>query len=150
MELETVETIVRQGTDGLAVHIVNDDMFDDIMAECIEGGQICLATNVDDSEGAAGNARLSMNGQDLYRAGYELVKGLAPKLPDGHVHVLFGLSAPGQSWAEARINSGIDVLVRIRLHFDKEYVHISKVLLKQLLTLMQVSGEQVLELVFVI
>ena len=107
MELETVETIVRQGTDGLAVHIVNDDMFDDIMAECIEGGQICLATNVDDSEGAAGNARLSMTGQDLYRAGYELVKGLAPQFPDGPVHVLFGLSAPGQSWAEARINGGI-------------------------------------------
>ena len=107
MELETVETIVRQGTDGLAVHIVNDDMFDDIMAECIEGGQICLATNVDDSEGSAGNARLSMTGQDLYRAGYELVKGLAPQFPDGPVHVLFGLSAPGQSWAEARINGGI-------------------------------------------
>ena len=107
MELETVETIVRQGTDGLAVHIVNDDMFDDIMAECIEGGQICLATNVDDSEGAAGNARLSMTGQDLYRAGYELVKGLAPQFPDGPVHVLFGLSAPGQSWAEAIINGGI-------------------------------------------
>ena len=107
MELETVETIVRQGTDGLAVHIVNDDMFDDIMAECIEGGQICLATNVDDSEGASGNARLSMTGQDLYRAGYELVKGLAPQFPDCPVHVLFGLSAPGQSWAEARINGGI-------------------------------------------
>ena len=107
MELETVETIVRQGTDGLAVHIVNDDMFDDIMAECKEGGQICLATNVDDSEGSAGNARLSMTGQDLYRAGYELVKGLAPQFPDGPVHVLFGLSAPGQSWAEARINGGI-------------------------------------------
>lgn len=107
MELETVETIVRQGTDGLAVHIVNDDMFDDIMAECIEGGQICLATNVDDSEGSAGNARLSMTGQDLYRAGYELVKGLAPQFPDGPVHVLFGLSAPGQSWAEARIYGGI-------------------------------------------
>ena len=107
MELETVETIVRQGTDGLAVHIVNDDMFDDIMAECIEGGQICLATNVDDSEGASGNARLSMTGQDLYRAGYELVKGLATQFPDGPVHVLFGLSAPGQSWAEARINGGI-------------------------------------------
>jgi simple sugar transport system substrate-binding protein len=107
MELETVETIVRQGTDGLAVHIVNDDMFDDIMAECISGGQICLATNVDDSEGSAGNARLSMTGQDLYRAGYELVKGLAPQFPDGDVHILFGLSAPGQSWAEARINGGI-------------------------------------------
>ena len=102
MELETVETIVRQGTDGLAVHIVNDDMFDDIMAECIEGGQICLATNVDDSEGAAGNARLSMTGQDLFQAGYELAKGLAPQFPDGDVHVLIGLSAPGQSWAEAR------------------------------------------------
>tara|TARA_A100001011_G_C14305417_1_gene842859 strand:- start:1521 stop:2531 length:1011 start_codon:yes stop_codon:yes gene_type:complete len=110
MELETVETIVRQGTDGLAVHIVNDDMFDDIMAECIEGGQICLATNVDDSEGASGNARLSMTGQDLYRAGYELVKGLAPQFPDGPVHVLFGLSAPGQSWAEARINGGIEYM----------------------------------------
>ena len=104
MELETVETIVRQGIDGLAVHIVNDDMFDDIFQECIDGGQICLATNVDDSEGAAGNARLSMTGQDLFKAGYELSKGLAPQYPDGDVHVLIGLSAPGHSWAEARKN----------------------------------------------
>ena len=104
MELKTVETIVRQGIDGLAVHIVNDDMFDDIFQECIDGGQICLATNVDDSEGAAGNARLSMTGQDLFKAGYELSKGLAPQYPDGDVHVLIGLSAPGHSWAEARKN----------------------------------------------
>ena len=110
MELETVETIVRQGTDGLAVHIVNDDMFDDIFEECISGGQICLATNVDDSQGAAGNVRLSMTGQDLYQAGYELVKGLAPQFPAGDVHVLMGLSAPGQSWAESRINGGIKYL----------------------------------------
>ena len=104
MELKTVETIVRQGIDGLAVHIVNDDMFDDIFQECIDVGQICLATNVDDSEGAAGNARLSMTGQDLFKAGYELSKGLAPQYPDGDVHVLVGLSAPGHSWAEARKN----------------------------------------------
>ena len=104
MELKTVETIVRQGIDGLAVHIVNDDMFDDIFQECIDGGQICLATNVDDSEGAAGNSRLSMTGQDLFKAGYELSKGLAPQYPDGDVHVLIGLSAPGHSWAEARKN----------------------------------------------
>ena len=104
MELKTVETIVRQGIDGLAVHIVNDDMFDDIMQECIDAGMICLATNVDDSEGAAGNARLSMTGQDLFKAGYELSKGLAPQYPDGDVHVLIGLSAPGHSWAEARKN----------------------------------------------
>jgi len=110
MELRTVETIVAQGTDGLAVHIVEDTMFDDVMQECIDKGMICLATNVDDSEGSSGNARLSMTGQDLYQAGYELVKGLAPQFPDGDVHVLMGLSAPGQSWAEARINGGIKYL----------------------------------------
>ena len=43
-----------------------------------------------------------MTGQDLFKAGYELAKGLAPQYPDGDVHVLIGLSAPGQSWAEAR------------------------------------------------
>ena len=43
-----------------------------------------------------------MTGQDLFQAGYELAKGLAPQYPDGDVHVLIGLSAPGQSWAEAR------------------------------------------------
>jgi simple sugar transport system substrate-binding protein len=79
-------------------------MFDDIMQECIDAGMICLATNVDDSEGAAGNARQSMTGQDLFKAGYELSKGLAPQYPDGDVHVLIGLSAPGHSWAEARKN----------------------------------------------
>ena len=61
-----MKQLFEQGTDGLAVHIVEDTMFDDIMQRCIDKGMICLATNVDDSEGSAGNARLSMTGQDLY------------------------------------------------------------------------------------
>ena len=41
--------------------------------------------------------------QDLFQAGYELGKELSKSFPDGDTHVLLGLSAPGQSWAEARI-----------------------------------------------
>ena len=103
MQLTNLEALVEQGIDGISLVIVEDNMFDEAVQKAVDAGIPVITTNVDDSEGAAGNARLAFVGQDLFQAGYELGKELSKQFPDGDTHVLLGLSAPGQSWAEARI-----------------------------------------------
>ena len=41
-------------------------MFDEAVQKAVDAGIPVITTNVDDSEGAAGNARLAFVGQDLY------------------------------------------------------------------------------------
>ena len=103
MQLTNLEVLVEQGIDGISLVIVEDTMFDEAVQKAIDAGIPVITTNVDDSEGAAGNARLAFVGQDLYQAGYELAKELSKQFPEGDTHVLLGLSAPGQNWAELRI-----------------------------------------------
>ena len=59
-----------------------------------------IASNVDHPKQAH---RLAFVGQDLEQAGYDLAAGLAPQFPEeGPIHVLIGISGPGQVWAESR------------------------------------------------
>lgn len=102
--LQTLETVIEQGADGIVTVVVNDELYDSAIQTAIDKGIPVLTANVDDSEGAEGNARLAFIGQDLFQAGYDLAKGLSERFPtDKPTHVLLGLSRPGESWAEARI-----------------------------------------------
>ena len=102
--LQNLDTVIEQGVDGIVNVIVNDDLYDEATKRAIDKGIPVITANVDDTQGAAGNARLAFVGQDLFGAGYILTKGLLDKIPaDQPVNALLGLSAPGQSWAEARI-----------------------------------------------
>jgi simple sugar transport system substrate-binding protein len=103
MQLTNLEALIEQGIDGISLVIVEDNMFDEAVQKAVNAGIPVITTNVDDSDGSAGNARLAFVGQDLFQAGYELGRELSKQFPDEDVHVLLGLSAPGQSWAEARI-----------------------------------------------
>lgn len=102
--LQNLETVIEQGVDGIVTVVVNDDLYDEAIKKAVDKGIPVITSNVDDSKGAAGNARLAFVGQDLFQAGYVLAEGLSKKFdPDKPVHVLLGLSRPGESWAEARI-----------------------------------------------
>lgn len=102
--LQNLETVVEQGVDGIVTVIVNDDLYDETVKKAVDKGIPVITANVDDSQGAAGNARNAFVGQDLFEAGYVLMKGLHAKIPaDQPIHALLGLSRPGESWAEARI-----------------------------------------------
>lgn len=102
--LQNMETVVEQGVDGIVTVIVNDDLYDDVVKRAKDKGIPVIVANVDDTQGADGNARDAFVGQDLFEAGYVLMKGLYAKIPaDQPVHALLGLSRPGESWAEARI-----------------------------------------------
>lgn len=102
--LQNLETVIEQGVDGIVTVIVNDDLYDEAVQRAIDKGIPVITANVDDSQGAQGNARLAFVGQDLFEAGYLLMEGLYAKIPeDQPVNALLGLSRPGESWAEARI-----------------------------------------------
>ncbi|HET7714437.1 MAG TPA: sugar ABC transporter substrate-binding protein [Bauldia sp.] len=107
-ELANLETAIAQDVDGIMATIVNDDAYDELVKRAIDAGIPVIAVTTDDSKGAEGNARLSFIGQNVGAAGYALAKDVATLFPaEGPIHVLLGVSAPGQNWAEARI-AGIE------------------------------------------
>jgi simple sugar transport system substrate-binding protein len=70
-----------------------------------------IAANVDDLEGAAGNARQAFIGQGFIAAGYSLGQAQSKNFPaEGSIKVLVGVSAPGQNWSEARAKGVMNFL----------------------------------------
>jgi simple sugar transport system substrate-binding protein len=89
--------------DALITSIVDNNAFDQIIADARAAGVTVIASNVDDTEGAAGNARQAFIGQGFIPAGYELGKKMSEFFPkDGKIKALVGVSAPGQNWSEQR------------------------------------------------
>ena len=89
--------------DALLTSIVDDHAFDDVIKEARDAGVLVIAVNVDDTEGAKGNARQAFVGQGFRPAGYSLAKAISESFPkDGPIKVLVGISAPGQNWSESR------------------------------------------------
>jgi simple sugar transport system substrate-binding protein len=88
---------------ALITSIVDNKAFDQVIADARAAGIVVIATNVDDTEGAAGNARQAFIGQGFDAAGYSLGKAQSVNFPkDGPIKVLVGISAPGQNWSEQR------------------------------------------------
>jgi simple sugar transport system substrate-binding protein len=88
---------------ALITSIVDNKAFDQVIADARKAGIIVIATNVDDTEGAAGNERQAFIGQGFIAAGYSLAKAQSANFPkDGPIKVLVGISAPGQNWSEQR------------------------------------------------
>jgi simple sugar transport system substrate-binding protein len=89
--------------DALITSIVDNNAFDSIIADARAQGVVVIAANVDDTEGAAGNARQAFIGQGFIPAGYALGKKMSEFFPkDGKIKALVGVSAPGQNWSEQR------------------------------------------------
>ena len=89
--------------DALITSIVDNNAFDQIIADARAAGVTVIASNVDDTEGAAGNARQAFIGQGFIPAGYELGKKMSEFFPkEGKIKALVGVSAPGQNWSEQR------------------------------------------------
>jgi simple sugar transport system substrate-binding protein len=104
MHVQNFETAAAQGVDGIALVIVDDNLYDEPVARAIAAGVPVVTLNVDDTQGGDGNERLAFVGQDLFQAGYELMAGIYAMMDTSKPqHVLLGLAAPGESWAEARI-----------------------------------------------
>jgi simple sugar transport system substrate-binding protein len=98
-----MQAALARKPDALITSIVDDKAFNEIIKNARDAGVIVIAANVDHSKHAAGNARQAFIGQGFVPAGYSLAKAQSANFPkDGPIHVLVGVSAPGQNWSEQR------------------------------------------------
>lgn len=114
-QASNMEAALARKPDALLTSIVDDRALDDIIQRAVDSGVTVIAVNVDDSEGADGNARASFVGQGFRPAGYALGKAMSEHFPaEGPVKVLVGISAPGQNWSEARGGGVLDFLAEYK------------------------------------
>lgn len=102
-QLANMRAALAAKPDALLTSIVDNKAFDDVIKEARDAGVLVIAVNVDDTEGAKGNARQAFIGQGFVPAGYSLGKAISESFPkEGPIKVLVGISAPGQNWSESR------------------------------------------------
>ncbi|MGX7871825.1 substrate-binding domain-containing protein [Mesorhizobium sp. ORM6] len=102
-QLANMRAALAAKPDALLTSIVDNKAFDDVIKEARDAGVVVIAVNVDDTEGAKGNARQAFIGQGFKPAGYSLGKAISENFPkEGPIKVLVGISAPGQNWSESR------------------------------------------------
>ena len=102
-QVANMEAALARKPDALITSIVDNAAFDDVIKRARDAGVIVIASNVDDLEGAAGNARQAFIGQGFVAAGKSLGKAQSANFPaEGPIRVLVGVSAPGQNWSEQR------------------------------------------------
>lgn len=106
-----MEAALARSPDALLTSIVDDRALDEIIARAVDDGVTVIAVNVDDSEGADGNARAAFVAQGFRPAGYSLGKAMSAHFPaEGPIKVMVGISAPGQNWSEARGGGILDFM----------------------------------------
>lgn len=102
-QVSNIEAAIAREPDALITSITDNDAFDEVIQRARDAGIIVIASNVDDLEGASGNARQAFVGQGFVPAGYSLARAQSVNFPaDGPIHVLVGVSGPGQNWSEQR------------------------------------------------
>jgi simple sugar transport system substrate-binding protein len=102
-QVANIEAALSRQPDALITSIIDDTAFDDVIQRARDAGIIVISSNVDDLEGAAGNARQAFVGQGFIPAGYGLARAQSANFPaEGPIHVLVGVSGPGQNWSEQR------------------------------------------------
>ena len=102
-QVANMEAAIARKPDALITSIVDNNAFDDVIKRARDAGIIVIASNVDDLEGAKGNARQAFIGQGFVAAGHSLAAAQWKNFPKtGPIHVLMGVSAPGQNWSEQR------------------------------------------------
>jgi simple sugar transport system substrate-binding protein len=110
-QLANIEAAVAQKPDAILTSIVDNAALDEVIQRARDAGIIVIGVNVDDLEGAAGNARQAFVGQGFLAAGYSLGKAQSANFPaEGPIKVLVGISAPGQNWSEQRGQGVINFL----------------------------------------
>ncbi|MEQ8399570.1 MAG: sugar ABC transporter substrate-binding protein [Roseitalea porphyridii] len=96
-------TALAAGPDALITSIVDNTAFDQVIEQAVDQGVVVIAANVDDTEGAEGNARAAFVGQGFVPAGYALARKMSEFFPEeGAINAVVGISAPGQNWSEQR------------------------------------------------
>ena len=111
-QLNNLEAALANNPTGIITTFAGGNIFDEALQRAQDAGVPIIASNVDHPDG---KFRLAYVGQDLEQAGYDLAEALSKQFPaDGPIHVLIGVSGPGQVWSETRA-AGVE-------RFMKEYI----------------------------
>jgi simple sugar transport system substrate-binding protein len=100
--VNAVNSAVTAGSDGIGVCLVDLKAFNQPVQKALDAKIPVVGYNAD----AAGNARLSYIGQDLFVSGQEMGKRIVELVPDGDV-ALF-IATPGSLNIQPRIDGAID------------------------------------------
>lgn len=113
---------VAQKPDILITTIIDDQALDAPIKAAVDAGITVLASNSDDSQGAAGNARLGFIGVNEFTTGYTGAKAMAEFFPkEGPIKVAIGLSAPDRPWSQTRSKGMIKYLEEWKAeHTDRD------------------------------
>jgi simple sugar transport system substrate-binding protein len=123
-----MQTALAANPDALITSIVDNGAFDELMKGARDKGIIVIGTNVDDTEGAAGNARQAFIGQGFIPAGYTLAEAQSKNFPaEGPIKVLVGVSAPGQNWSEQRAAGVIKFMEEYKAAHPEREVTIERI-----------------------
>jgi simple sugar transport system substrate-binding protein len=110
-QVVNIDAALARNPDAIITSIVDNAAYDDVIQRARDADVIVIASNVDDLEGAEGNARQAFVGQGFIPAGRSLSTAIAEQFPaEGPIHVAVGVSAPGQNWSEQRAQGIIEGL----------------------------------------
>jgi simple sugar transport system substrate-binding protein len=102
-QVANLEASIARSPDAIITTIIDDRAYNDVIARARAAGITVIAANVDNTQGAAGNARQAFIGQDFVAAGYALAKGLSASFPaDGPMSIVIGVNLPGANFSEKR------------------------------------------------
>ncbi|MDW9375139.1 sugar ABC transporter substrate-binding protein [Sinorhizobium meliloti] len=123
-----LQAAIASRPDAIFVAIVDNNAYDNVIKEAVDAGILVLAVNVDDSEGAKGNARKAFIGQGFTAAGYSLAKAQSENFPkDGPLNLLVGVNAPGQNWSEQRAGGVTKFLEEYKAEHSDREVNITRI-----------------------
>ena len=104
-QVANFQSAMAQSPDLIITSIPDDHALNAVIKEAINSGIPVIASNVDHTQGAKGNARLAFVGQDFELAGRAIGDAVATKFPSsGPIHVLVGVNAPADNWSRTRAN----------------------------------------------
>jgi len=110
-QLANMEAALARQPDAILTSIVDNTALDEIIERARDAGLVVIGVNVDDLEGAAGNARQAFVGQGFLPAGYSPSEAQSANFPeDGPIKILVGVSASGQNWSEQRAQGVINFI----------------------------------------
>lgn len=102
-QVANIQAAIAQQPDMIVTSIVDNVAFDAVIQEAVDAGIAVLSSNVDDLEGAQGNARAAFVGQSFLTAGQALARAAAADFPEsGPIRVLIGVNAPADNWSRTR------------------------------------------------
>lgn len=102
-QVANMQAAIARKPDALITSLVDNNAFVDVLTEARKDGILVIASNVDALAGPELKLREAFIGQGLFKAGHSLGQAMSANFPkDGPVHVLVGVSAPGQNWSEQR------------------------------------------------